>query len=343
MKKKQILHGNHLTRTFFNASKIVLIVLIMLYTGCNEVTSPPDNTSPNTPQNFTLLGGGDGQARFRWTKSPEQDLQFYRLYRSVNNVITFSNHIETSQNEYLDRFLSYDSTYYYYLVAVDYAENESEPTYIIDVQPLNISAPQPPTFLIVNAINNPIENRKFINLTWLPPDAGDLNYFKIYRGTFPKFEVSSASLIDSTFIGTYFDNFAQMNSRYYYKITAVDLGNKESLPSVANSDLILNSAQLQTPSNLSKFTAPFKFQWTAVDSAVAYKVFVGNSPFTDVIWESVKEQSNETTYNGSTLTTSKVYYWWVGSYSREKIIVDNGNEIEPQINSYSMIGSFVGE
>ena len=175
------------------------------------------------------------------------------------------------------------------------------------------------------------------------PDADNVNSFKIYRGTFPKFEVNSASLIDSTFIGTYFDNFAQMNSRYYYKITAVDFGNKESLPSVANSDLILNSTQLQTPSNLSKFTAPFKFQWTAVDSAVAYKVFVGNSPFADVIWESVKVQSNETTYNGSTLTTSKVYYWWVGSYSREKIIVDNGNEIEPQINSYSMIGSFVGE
>ena len=334
---------NKLISLAISAKKIILVISIFLYFGCNEVTSPPDKTSPETPQNFTLLGGGDGQARFRWTKSLEQDLQFYRLYRSVNNTITFTNHIETTQNEYLDRFLGYDSTYYYYLVAVDYAENESEPTYIIDVQPLNISAPQPPTFLIVNALNNPIENRKFINLTWLPPDAGDLNYFKIYRGTFSKFEANKTSLIDSTFIGTYFDNFAQMNNRYYYKITAVDFGGKESMPSFTNSDLILKSTQLQIPSNLSKFTAPFKFQWTAIDSAVAYKVFIGNSPFADIIWESTKVKTNESIYNGSKLISSKVYYWWVGSYSREKIIVDNGNEIEPQINSYSMIGSFVGE
>jgi len=330
----------------FSRTKIksisVLLTLFLTF-GCNEVTAPIDYMAPETPQNFTLLGGGDGQARFRWTKSVENDFQFYRLYRSVNTVTSFSVISETTQNEYLDRFLDYDSTYYYYLVAVDNVGNESSPTNIVDVQPLNISAPQPPSFLVASAINNPLENKKFINLSWLPPDAGDLDYFKVYRGISPNFEVNKSSLIDSTFFGTYFDNFVNMNKRYYYKVTSVDRGKKESLPSFSHSDLILNSAVLKSPSNFSKFSSPFNFQWEAVDSAVAYKVFIGNSPFSDIIWESSKVKTNETNYSGSKLVTSKIYYWWVATYSREKITLDNGNKMDPQINSYSTVGNFIGE
>lgn len=321
----------------------VLPLLFIALSACSEESTPPDTTGPATPSNFILLGGGDGQARFRWTKTNEPDLQFYRLYRSVNNTNNFSIHVETVQLEYLDRFLSYDSTYYYYLVGVDFAENESLPTNIIDVQPLNISAPQPPSFLLANAKNNPIENRKSIILSWLPPDAGDLSYYKIYRGTKQDFIVNSSSFLDSTLIGTYFDVTTEINKIYYYKVSAVDFGQKESLPSTSNSDLILNSPKLTSPSNYSKFTSPYKFQWDAVDSAKAYKVFLGNSPFADVFWESQKIGTNEINYNGVKLATSRVYYWWVGTYSKEKTIVDNGTEVEAQINSYSSIGSFSGE
>lgn len=329
------------SKSYFKKS--ILTALFLLIIACNEVNTPPDTTGPDTPQNFILLGGGDGQARLRWSKTTEPDLQFYRLYRSVNNTINFSIHNETTQLEYLDRFLSYDSTYYYYLVGVDYAENESLPTNIIDVQPLNISAPQPPSFVLASAINNPIENRKSISLSWLPPDAGDLDYYKIYRGTIKDFNVGVTSFIDSTNIGTFFDSFTQLNQRYYYKITAVDKGKKESLPSLTSSDLILSSAVLTSPSNLSKFTSPYKFQWNEVDSSKAYKVFVGSSPFSEVFWESQKIKTNETTYSGNKLTTSKVYYWWVAAYSKDKIILENGNEVEAQINSYSMVSSFIGE
>ena len=335
---------------YFNYKKLLKcslcflsIIFIVGLFSCSDETTMPDTTPPHSPQNFTLLGGGDGQARFRWTKSTEPDLQFYRLYRSVNNPILFDTLVETTQTEYLDQFLSYDSTYYYALTAVDLNDNESDPSHTIDVQPLNISAPLPPTFLIVNAFNNTIENRKYINLTWLPPSVGDLSYFKIYRGSYPEFVANSSSLIDSTNLGTYYDNLVEINQRFHYKVSSVDIGGKESAPSVGNSDLILDNPQLISPSNFSKFTSPFNFQWNFVDSAKAYKVFVGNSPFTDIIWESNKVKVNETKYLGPNFVTSKLYYWWVGAYSREKIIVDDGNELESQINSLSTVGSFIGE
>ncbi|MCB9207139.1 MAG: hypothetical protein H6610_04355 [Ignavibacteriales bacterium] len=322
---------------------IVIIVCLISLTNCSDETTMPDTNPPNTPQNFTLLGGGDGQARFRWTKSNEPDLQFYRLYRAVNNPNLLDTLVETTQTEYLDQFLSYDSTYYYGLAAVDFNDNESELSHIIDVQPLNISAPLPPTFLIVNAFNNTIENRKYINLSWLPPAAGDLSYFKIYRGITKDFIINSNSLIDSTLLGTYYDNLVETNKRFYYKVKAVDIGGKESAVSIGNSDLILDNPELTSPSNFSKFTSPFTFKWNSVDSAKAYKVFVGNSPFADIIWESNKIKSTETNYQGPKFVTSKLYYWWVGTYSRDKILVDNVTELEAQINSLSTVRSFIGE
>lgn len=319
------------------------IIFVISLLSCSDDTTQPDTIPPDTPQNFTLLGGGDGQARFRWTKSTDSDLLFYRLYRGVNTPLLLDTLVETNQTEYLDQFLSYDSTYYYALSAVDYNDNESSLTHTIDVQPLNISAPLPPTFLIVNAFNNTIENRKYINLSWLPPSAGDLSYFKIYRDTSPEFNADNSTFVDSTYLGTYYDNLAETNQRFYYKVKAVDLGGKESASSAISSDLILDNPLLTSPSNFSKFNSPYQFRWNDVDSAKAYKVFVGNSPFADIIWESNKITSNETTYQGSKLVTSKIYYWWVGAYSKDKIIVESGSELEAQINSLSSVNSFIGE
>ena len=73
-----------------------------------------------------------GRLHFRWERNIEPDLKAYRLYRSENNLTTFSLLVEISQTEYVDRFLNYDSTYYYYLSAIDNAGNESLPTNIID-------------------------------------------------------------------------------------------------------------------------------------------------------------------------------------------------------------------
>ena len=322
---------------------LIIGIFSMFLIGCSEITAPEDAFPPDTPQNFVLLGGGDGQAHFRWEKNIEIDFKAYRLYRSINNITSFSLWVQIYQVEYVDRFLDYDSTYYYYLTAIDNAGNESLRTNIIDVQPLNISAPQPPSKVNVSGYNNPLQGIQEIKISWVPPDIGDLKNYLVYRGANSSFEPDATSFLDSTNIAVYSDRLVQLNQEYFYKIIAVDLGLKTSLPSTAASDLVLSSPALISPANNTRFGTPRILKWQSVTDAVDYVVYVGNGPFSDVIWSSGKVKLTEIPYTGPTLQSGKVYYWWVGVYSKDKVRFEDGSEIPAQINSYSLVNSFFAE
>ena len=322
---------------------LLFALIAISYLGCSEITAPADVLPPETPKSFTLLGGGDGQAYFRWEKNMEPDLKAYKLFRSINNLSSFELLVEINQTEYVDRFLYYDTTYYYYLTSIDNVRNESLPTNILQVQPLNTSPPQPPSRLNVSGYNNPVQGIKQLTLSWVPPDISDLKNYLIYRGTDSAFVADASTFIDSTSIAVYFDPLTSINQKYYYKIVAVDKGQKLSLPSKPNSDLILSSPVLVSPSNNSRFGIPQIFQWDGVTNAIDYVVFVGNAPFSDVIWSSGKTKHLEISYTGPALNSSQVYYWWIGVYSKEKVVFNDGSQIPAQINAYSLINSFFAE
>ncbi|MFO7526284.1 MAG: hypothetical protein R6W68_12605 [Ignavibacteriaceae bacterium] len=343
---KQILYSHtekHKTGIVPLSLFVLLVMMLIFITSCSEITSPEDVFPPATPRNFTLIGGGDGQAHFRWEKNIEIDLKGYRLYRSVNNINNFILLVEIIQTEYVDRFLEYDSVYYYYLTAIDFTGNESSPTNIIDIQPLNLSAPQPPSRVIVSGYNSPVQGSLEMQISWTPPDIGDLKNYYVFRNADSSFIPGPSSFIDSSNIALYIDRTAQLNTDYYYKIIAVDRGFKASLPSKAVKDKILSSPLLVSPANNTRFGAPHIFKWNPVNNAVHYEVFVGNAPFSDVFWSSGKIAETEFAYNGPAFQTSKVYYWWVGVYSKEKIIFEDGSELPAQVNAYSLINSFFSE
>jgi hypothetical protein len=326
-----------------NLILIALLAAGLLGINCSEVVAPADTIPPETPRNFTLLGGGDGQAFLRWTANTELDLDSYRIYRSINSLTAFKLIASTRQTEYVDRFLDYDSTYYYYITAIDRSGNESPPSSIIDVQPLNVSAPQPPRNVVVSGYNNPSINSIEIRISWTPPDIGDLKNYYIYRGNDSDFVVNNSSFIDSTNVGIYVDKNVQVNSKYHYKIVAIDKGFKTSLPSKSNGDMVLVNPQIISPANLSRFTEPRVFKWTEVENAVSYKVFIGRGPLSDVIWSSSKTKDTEIIYTGPNLQSSQIYYCWITAFSKDKIILENQIEIEAEINSYSLINSFFSE
>lgn len=294
---------------------LVAGILLAFFSGCAKITAPADIFPPATPGAFTLLGGGDGETHFRWARNAEPDFAQYKIYRSVAAPDSFRQIIALQQTEYVDRFLEYETTYFYYITALDFAGNESAPSQIVNVQPLNISSPAPPGNFAVSGRNNPAQSRVEIVLNWTPPNISDVAQFRIYRGATSEFNIGASTLLDSSSTSAYRDQNVRPGDLFFYKVTAVDRGGKTSMPSNLNSDRILFEAMLITPGNRTKFASPFVFSWQAVEHAEAYQVFVGRGPMSGIIWSS-KTINTEILYNGPPLSANTIYYWWVGAFSK---------------------------
>lgn len=308
--------------------------------SCGKIIAPDDTTPPAVPLNFILIGGGDGQAHFRWSKNNEPDFDKYFIYRSVENPDDFEKIAETREQEFLDRFLNYDLVYYYKISAVDYAGNESNTTEVIDIRPVNISSPPSPTNLMVYGHNLPNMNQIEFALSWTPPNISDLWKFLIYRSTQPQFITDASTLLDSTAVSIYYDRSVQIGDRYYYRVQSIDFGLKTSVPSQTDGDIILQSAQLTSPANRIEFSSPYQFTWREVENAIAYQVFVGRALLTDVIWTSAKTKEKQIVYSGTALRSGQIYYWWVVAYSKDEFLNSENIKVTPDINSRSEIRAF---
>ena len=319
---------------------LIAMLFSAVLLSCSQITAPPDDLPPGSPKNFTLLGGGDGQASFRWTQSAEEDFRVYFVYRAIGAPNEFEKIIETTQNEFVDQFLSYEEIYYYYITAIDFAGNESTPSQTIGVQPINISAPTSPTNVIVFGHNYPNFNQLEFYLKWKTPNISDLMKYFIYRGTVPNFIPDATTLIDSTGVSIYYDRNVNVGDIYYYRISAMDLGRKESIASLPQSDIILVSPRLLSPSNRIEFRAPYNFSWQAVDKAISYRLFVAKSPLSDIVWTSGLTTELQAIYAGPEFEHGSLYYWWVGTYSKTSYLNEDGAAVEPDVNSRSDIWTF---
>jgi hypothetical protein len=325
-------------RLFWVVGTTVLPLLLLF--ACSKITAPADVTPPATPTTFILLGGGDGEARFRWAPNSEEDFRYYLIYRAIGSPVSFVSIAEITGNEFVDRFLDYETTYYYYITAVDYANNESPASGILDVKPVNISSPASPTSVVVYGHNNASLNQVECSVSWIPPTISDLSHFRVYRSTNALFEADASTLIDSTSVSLYRDIKVATGELYHYRIVCVDLGGRASVASQADHDRILDKVTLLLPGNRTIQTATLTFSWQPIANAVGYQVFVGRAPLSNVIWTSKVTTSQQLAYTGSKLSNDALYYWWVGAYSKGSGINQNGVEVEPDVNSTSEIWSF---
>lgn len=325
--------------------KISMVIALgaLVLVACGKVIGPRDRTPPATPSNFTLLGGGDGQARLRWDANQEPDFKHYAVYRTTDVNQPFESIAQLTANEFVDQFLSYDTTYYYRITAIDYAGNESDPTDYIDVLPINISSPSRPQSLQVHGHNQPVLRDVAMYLNWKPNEEGDLRRYYVYRSTTEDFAPSDSTLMDSTQIASYRDTHAQIGVRYHYRVQAVDNGGKRSIPSTPANDLILEQVRLISPGNGVTVTGPFELRWQQVPEAKAYRVFVTKSPLTQEVWRSelLSENITKIGYLGSPLQSGRSYYWWVAAYSYGETMDESGHPIEPELNSQSDYARFV--
>ncbi|AEA46907.1 Subtilisin [Archaeoglobus veneficus SNP6] len=82
-----------------------------------------DTIPPEKVTKVTVTTVSSSQLNVTWTAV--SDAEYYNIYRSSDNV-SFALIASTTQNSYLDTGLAANTTYYYYVTAVDNAGNEGE-------------------------------------------------------------------------------------------------------------------------------------------------------------------------------------------------------------------------
>ena len=316
------------------ASKYITIILISFLLFCSEdkTVDPGDEKAPGVPENIVLTYVGNGEITLTWDANDEPDLDGYRIYRAagVNSPGSFSLVKDTSATSFRDIGLNYNTIYYYSVSAYDIEGYESRLSEAIGGMPLNTQAPSTPSNLKAVAHNI---TSSYVRLDWTANSESDLSGYYIYRSEDANFTIGQPSLIDSSTTPVYVDNDVEVNKMYYYRVTAYDKGNWESLPTGVVGDIALPAPTLLTPADNATTSSQPAFSWDVVPYAQKYILIVMTSEVGGEIWtKTLNAGTNSVNYSGSTsLTSGNTYYWKLGTATNDP----------DDINSISETRSFV--
>lgn len=134
----------------------------------------PDNNPPIHPQSIQVELV-DSIAKLTWSRSKENDFDFYRIFR-LNPLEANFEVISDHQNDtvFLDSTIQFGETYYYTVSAVDLFGNESEPSDSVKLELINSTSMRTTNWdNLINVYPNPGKgrvrisiNHKNINKTW---------------------------------------------------------------------------------------------------------------------------------------------------------------------------------
>ncbi len=308
-----------------------IILAILLFASCSSSTSnkEDDITAPAVPSNLEITEIGNGSVTLTWKKVSDESLKGYYVYwlggGDVDRLNANKEFVNT--NSITIENLDYETEYFFAVSSIDTSENESALSVQTSGSPYNTLRPDQPTGLDIIAQN--IDFPK-ITVYWGENSDPDIAAYKLYRSeTLAGLSSEEAYLITLVQLN-YVDIEVEVGKEYFYRITAVDKGGLESIPSDTVSDYVLSKVTLIAPLSYEYTSSTPTFSWNAVTGAQEYNLVLTESMIGGEIWN-VKIQSPDTNivYNGTKLKSGNTYYWKLGAISKD------------EINSISDVGTFV--
>jgi hypothetical protein len=299
-----------------------LALLLLLAPGCQRDELPPvtpDTTAPLPPAGLVVESSHDGFVFLGWLKNTEADFLQYIIFRAEEPGGAFVPIDSTSRSYYVDSRRSYDTTYYYRVAAADQSANVSSPSVVVSATSPNLSSPDTPSEVEVSGHN--AEGHRFLRVTWVPVDVHDLRGYKVYRSESPNTppDANPALLFTETvFIDD--STVREIGIPYYYRIVAIDRGDKTSSASDIAFDRITALPELVFPTDQAVIKGYPEFRWRGVQGAVSYRLSIGSSPLAGDLWSSSVDDNGASEYTlpylGPSLYAARGYYWRVTTFTR---------------------------
>lgn len=194
------------------------------------MVQPIDSTPPAPPVGLHGIMDTTGLVKLNWSKNKEEDLGGYRIFKSNNPDVEFSEltnttlrgetFVDTVPLIYLNRKI------YYKIVAEDLRFNRSGFSEILVVDKPDVVPPSTPL------LNNYEVTSKGIQLSWIPSSSEDVASHKVYRKYGNEAERGWEKVFESNSKNdtVYYDKTLQNPGIYYYTLIAKDSVGLESLP-----------------------------------------------------------------------------------------------------------------
>lgn len=300
-----------------------LLMLLFMY-GCQRdaaVNEPDTGLPPAVPAGFQVVASHDGSVLIDWKPNTEPNLKGYYVYRGVNDSVSYRKIFFTSNSYFYDDSLSYDTTYYYKVSAVDCSDKESQMTYFVKARPVNLNAPRPVNSLEVNA-RNWLDSLS-VFLKWDPSTEGDIAGYEVYRSESPDFTPGKDNLIGTAIGPSFLDtNSLKLYVNYYYKVLAADKGGLKSNQGNAVSDMILGLPEAVFPKSGSLVDYFDNFIIKGISVPAHYRIVLQSNQYLGEIWSKdftsgSAEDTIQIKIDGVQLNTNTVYYWRIVTYSND--------------------------
>lgn len=170
------------------------------------------------PESVTLTGSvTNSDVALSWTESASTDVIRYDVYRDGNIIAQIT---DTASLTYNDLSLP-NGIYEYTVVAVDGADNQSEPSNTVALT-VNINLPDPPT-----GLNASLVEPNAIQLIWDASQSTTVSAYRIHRATVTGGPYAIIGEVPST-ITEYIDANLPSGVTYFYVVTSVDSAGNSS-------------------------------------------------------------------------------------------------------------------
>ena len=288
---------------------------------------------PQAPRALSVERIGDGEIWLNWQAIEGEDEVLYVVYRSVGDGAAVAID-STFQTRFKDQGLQYELEYTYRVTAIN-SGGESDHSNAISGQPLNSLTPQVPTSVRAVAHHLEVLGRLDITLDWNENPETDLIGYRVYRSTEAGFTPALDHLLMQVSVPGFVDEEIEVGTVYYYRITAIDGGAKESNASEEVNDVALPSPKLLVPVAGEETAAPLTFTWGRLPEARAFRVIVTTSLTSGEVSDIPLTSDTTAVFTGRiregrlvSLEPGQVYYWKVVASTHAEGIENSVSRVE---------------
>ncbi|KZB91929.1 hypothetical protein A2U94_08455 [Bacillus sp. VT 712] len=249
------------------------------------------------PKGFPERGPADGHI------ASAEGIKEYEIYRNGEKVATTMNTV------YKDAGVKPDTSYEYYVKAIDLSGNTSSASKAVAVKTLkpveDMEAPTPPS-----GLHSMKESESSIELMWSPSeDQVGVKEYAVYR---------DGQLVATTVTTYYIDKNLKPDTSYTYTVFAIDgAGNVSDSSSPLEVSTLKSDSSVEEWSEEKVYTAGMIVQFKGLEYKAKYWT-KGNQPDSSDAWELVSDTVVEWNAQKAYLSGSKVNYgnrtyearWW---------------------------------